>query len=237
MFLHRRSPLWLGALAWLSCASLPARAQVSFRNDVMAVLSRAGCNQGVCHGNQNGKNGFKLSLRGEDPFWDYQALTRDMLGRRINKDHPSDSLILLKPTARIPHEGGQRFRVDSPEYQILAKWIAAGMPPDPTNAPVPRKITVAPTEQIIYEPDGQVGLHVQATFSDGAVRDVTRLAVYEPSNPSVEISPQGEIANPLARSASKRLVETSILVRYLDQMATVQLAFVAARRIELHRSS
>src|SRR4051812_29713470 len=26
---------------------------VSFRNDVMAVLSKGGCNQGACHGNQN----------------------------------------------------------------------------------------------------------------------------------------------------------------------------------------
>src|SRR5437879_10333020 len=105
-------------LALLVGPSLHAES-ISFRNDVMAVLSKAGCNQGVCHGNQNGKNGFKLSLRGEDPAWDYRALTRDMLGRRINKDHPTDSLILLKPTASIPHEGGRRFAVDSPEYRIL----------------------------------------------------------------------------------------------------------------------
>jgi hypothetical protein len=192
----------------------------------MAVLSKAGCNQGVCHGNQNGKNGFKLSLRGEDPAWDYSALTRDMLGRRINKDHPAESLILLKPTAAIPHEGGKRFAVDSLEYRILAGWIAAGMPPDSPDAPALRRIAVTPAEQILFGPHAQVQLRVQATFSDNAVRDITRLAVYEPSNPSVEISSQGEVANPLARSASRGLVETSILVRYLDQRATVQLAFV-----------
>ena len=32
-----------------------ASASVSFRNDVMAVISKAGCNAGTCHGNQNGK--------------------------------------------------------------------------------------------------------------------------------------------------------------------------------------
>src|SRR5216683_2035322 len=125
----RRSLLWFGALAWLVGTCPHAFAQsINFRNDVMAVLSKAGCNQGVCHGNQNGKNGFKLSLRGEDPAWDYSALTRDMLGRRINKDHPAESLILLKPTASIPHEGGRRFGIDSPEYRILAGWIAEGAP-------------------------------------------------------------------------------------------------------------
>jgi hypothetical protein len=197
----------------------------------MAVLSKAGCNQGVCHGNQDGKNGFKLSLRGDDPAWDYRALTRDMLGRRVNKDHPAESLILLKPTAAIPHEGGRRFTVDSPEYRILAGWIAAGAPADSPNAPVLRRIAVTPTEQILVEPVDLVQLRVQATFSDGSVLDITRLAVYEPSNPSVEISAQGEVLNPIARSARKGLVETSILIRYLDQRATVQLAFVPARAV------
>ena len=56
---------------------------VSFRNDVMAVLSRAGCNQGTCHGNLNGKAGFKLSLRGQDADFDFEVLTRGMLGRRL----------------------------------------------------------------------------------------------------------------------------------------------------------
>src|SRR5207245_4705861 len=76
----------------------------SFRNEVMAVLSRAGCNQGTCHGNQNGKNGFKLSLRGDDPAYDLAALTRDMQGRRGNPSRPGDSLLLLKATASVPHE-------------------------------------------------------------------------------------------------------------------------------------
>src|SRR5262249_13370759 len=99
---------------------------ISFRNDVMAVLSKAGCNQGTCHGNLNGKNGFKLSLRGEDPEWDRLALTRDTQGRRVNPLRPADSLLLLKATAAIPHEGGRRFLPDSPEYRILARWIAEG---------------------------------------------------------------------------------------------------------------
>src|SRR5579884_4170205 len=92
---------------WLLLAALvppsTQAAPVSFRNDVMAVLSRAGCNQGACHGNQNGKNGFKLSLRGQDPDFDLHALTRDTLGRRTDTARPADSLILRKATATISH--------------------------------------------------------------------------------------------------------------------------------------
>src|SRR6267142_1648695 len=84
-------------------------AEVSFRNDVMAVLSKAGCSAGTCHGNKNGKGGFKLSLRGQDPDVDYATLTHDVFGRRVNPIEPEQSLFLLKPTTDVAHEGGSRF--------------------------------------------------------------------------------------------------------------------------------
>src|SRR5437762_10982505 len=125
-----------GAVFALLCLGSGARAdKVTFRNDVMAVLSKAGCNQGTCHGNQNGKNGFKLSLRGEDPEFDFLALTRDTLGRRIDALRPAESLVLRKATASVPHDGGRRFAVDSPEYSLLLGWISAGLRADPADAP------------------------------------------------------------------------------------------------------
>src|SRR5437660_6635850 len=95
---------------------------VSFRTEVMAVLSRAGCNQGICHGNLNGRGGFKLSLRGQDVDFDRKALTRDALGRRANPHDPAASLFLLKATGQIAHEGGPRFAESSNEYRILRAW-------------------------------------------------------------------------------------------------------------------
>lgn len=195
---------------------------VSFRNDVMAVFSKAGCNQGACHGNQNGKNGFKLSLRGQDPEFDYSSLTHDMQGRRLNRYQPAESLILRKATATVPHEGGRRFGVDSPEYAILARWITRGVPQDDKSTPLLEAITVEPFNQIVVQPADRVQLHVQAAFSDGSRRDVSRLAVYEPANPIVTITPEGEVR-------ADQPGETSILVRYLDQRVPVQLAFVKAR--------
>src|SRR5262245_19372787 len=100
---------------------------VSFRNDVMAVLSKAGCNMGTCHGHANGKAGFKLSLRGEDPDWDFKILSRDLFARRTNPADPDASLILLKATTQIAHEGGRRFRKESEEYRILREWVTTGL--------------------------------------------------------------------------------------------------------------
>src|SRR5438046_10691189 len=133
----------------------------------MAVLSKAGCNAGQCHGNANGKAGFKLSLRGQDPDWDYNALTRDMFGRRTDPEAADQSLILLKPTTQIAHEGGQRFKKDSEEYNILRGWIAEGMPADPPQAPTLERLEVSPTETILFEPATDVNLQTTALSSDG----------------------------------------------------------------------
>jgi hypothetical protein len=233
------SPSFLGLVpvVLLASAANVHAAPVSFRNDVMAVLSKAGCNQGACHGNFNGKGGFKLSLRGQDPVADFESLTRDMLGRRIDAHQPAASLILAKATAFVPHEGGRRFAVDAPEYGLLFRWLREGARPDPSGAAELRRIEVTPTSQVLIEPADRVQLRVKATYSDGSVRDVTRLAVYEPSNTNASVSMDGE-------AERQRMGETAILVRYLDQRATVQLAFVPARaqllvaqgpREQLHR--
>src|SRR5438132_12185026 len=138
---HLPARKFAGSLTFLSLACCTAfaqsefRAEVSFHNDVMAVLSKAGCNAGACHGNKNGKGGFKLSLRGEDPALDWIALSREFFGRRANASDPEASLILLKPTTELPHEGGLRFGKDSLEYDILRRWIAAGMDPDDLSTP------------------------------------------------------------------------------------------------------
>src|SRR5438067_1263025 len=116
----------------------------SFRNDVMAVIAQAGCNAGACHGNKSGKGGFKLSLRGQDPDLDYAILTRDLFARRVNPLEPARSLILLKATGQIPHEGGTRFSIGSANYQILLKWIEAGADRDPASTPTLQKLEVTP---------------------------------------------------------------------------------------------
>jgi hypothetical protein len=195
---------------------------VRFRHDVMAVLSRAGCNMGACHGNLNGKGGLKLSLRGQDPDADFATLTRDALGRRIDRFHPTDSLILAKPTMSLAHEGGQRFRRDSLEYRLLHDWIAAGARPDPVDIPTLVRLDVSPRSAILHDPTDRVRVRVQAGFSNGKVRDVTQLACFEPSNLLVKVEGSGLVV----RSG---FGESAILVRYLGRQAVVRLAFVPPR--------
>jgi hypothetical protein len=222
---HGASSHWIcGAsviLTTLLCPSIRAET-VSFRNDVMAVLSKAGCNLGTCHGNQNGKAGFKLSLRGEDAEWDHRALTRDMFGRRTNPNDPDQSLVLLKATAQLAHEGGQRFKNDSREYAMLREWIMGGMKDDGQVAPTPSRLIVTPAEKILIEPSKEVQFRVEAEFTDGSRRNVTSLACYEPSAQSVKVTPDG-----LAQST--RAGEATVIVRYLNQQVPVRLAFVPNR--------
>lgn len=195
---------------------------VSFRNDVMAVLSKAGCSAGTCHGNKNGKGGFKLSLRGQDPEIDYVTLTRDLFARRVNPPDPEQSLMLLKPTVQVAHEGGSRFKEGSQEYEILRRWIARGMPNDLASAPKLQRIEIAPQEKVLVEPVEKVQLQVRARFSDDTTRDITSLAVYEPANPLVKVSPDG-----LVQGLGPG--ESTVLVRYLHCQEPVRLAFVPAR--------
>src|SRR5690242_3695133 len=100
----------------------------SFRNEVQPVLAKMGCSMGACHGALAGKGGFKLSLRGYDADADYWAMTRQALGRRVDKLEPARSLVLLKPTRAVRHAGGKKLEAGGPDYRVLAEWIAAGAP-------------------------------------------------------------------------------------------------------------
>src|SRR5438105_6555666 len=193
----------------LTTASNMAGDAVAFRNEVEPVLAKAGCNAGTCHGNKYGKGGFKLSLRGQDPELDLLALTRDGFARRTNPFEPEQSLILLKATTQVAHEGGLRFKKGSQEYEILRRWIADGMPNDLTFAPRLERIEVTPMQKILVEPASEVQLQTQAAFSDGTTRDVSSLAVYEPANGLARVSHDGLVQRQGAG-------ETTVLVRYLQ---------------------
>src|SRR5438093_6522495 len=116
----------------------------SFRNHVLPVMTKAGCNSGACHGAAAGKNGFRLTLRGYDPEADYLTLTRQAGARRIVRQEPAQSLMLLKPTMAVAHGGGLRLKPGSLDYQIIAEWIAAGAPPPRDDAPRPTRLEVLP---------------------------------------------------------------------------------------------
>ncbi|MFN8009115.1 MAG: DUF1549 domain-containing protein, partial [Terriglobia bacterium] len=153
----------------------------NFRNDVMPVLTKSGCNMGACHGAAVGKNGFKLTLRGYDPEADYKVLTREANGRRIDPQDPGRSLLLLKPTLSIPHAGGQRFSVNSREYQILSEWISEGLNPPSSNDHRITGISIEPRSLKLRTGTKQQ-LLVTATFDNGQKADMTRWVRFESTN-------------------------------------------------------
>jgi hypothetical protein len=174
----------LRASASLDVKDFSAMMPWSFRNDVLPVMTKVGCNSGPCHGAAAGKNGFKLTLRGYDPETDYFTLTHQALARRTERMEPAKSLILLKPTLTIPHGGGRRFLVGSPEYQVISGWIAQGMPaPEESDARV-TGIEVQPHEASL-RPGSEQQLVVTAEFSDGRKEDVTRWAKYDSGDEGV----------------------------------------------------
>jgi hypothetical protein len=152
-------------------------APFSFTNDIIPMMTKAGCNSGACHGALAGKGGLKLSLRGYDPDSDHFVLTRQALGRRIDRQEPSKSLLLLKPTTAVTHGGGLRVDVDSDDYRMLADWVASGAPGPRAGEPQIQRLEVFPPEAVL-KPKDRLQVLVRARYSDGHTQDVTHGAKF-----------------------------------------------------------
>ncbi len=172
-------PAVLLAAAASHAASTKARPP-SFRNHVIPVLTRAGCNSGACHGALAGKGGLKLSLRGYDLASDHFVLTRQAGGRRIDREEPHRSLFLLKPTLAVSHGGGQKIEPGSADYRVLAEWLAAGAPGPSADDPRITRLEVRPALAVL-KPRDHLQLTVRACYSDGHSEDVTRWAKFSSS--------------------------------------------------------
>jgi len=190
-----------------------------FRTDVIAALSKGGCNQGACHGSPQGKNGFRLSLRGFDPTLDIQTLTREFYGRRINLSQADASLVLLKATAKVAHEGGRRFHSGDAGLQVLRDWIHEGGR-DSEIAPSLSRLEVLPKHRQLASTSNSQQIVVRAHFSDGSVRDVTDLTVFSSSNE--EQAP----VDPLGLVNFQQTAETAILARYRSNVSSARLSYV-----------
>ncbi len=198
----------------------------SFKNHVVPVLTKMGCNQGACHGALAGKNGFKLTLRGYDPDVDYDTLTRSSVGRRVSLADPASSLILLKPTFAVPHGGGKRFAPDSLEYRVIGEWIAAGAPPPSATDPEVTGLEVFPAAATLKQ-GAEQQLVVRAKYSDGRVDDVTRWVKFLSNNEGVasvddsghvKMNGPGEAAVTLWYNS--RVLYSRLTVPYPNQIAS-----------------
>ncbi|MAV34806.1 MAG: hypothetical protein CMJ59_05050 [Planctomycetaceae bacterium] len=214
------------------------RPPVSFVNQVMAVLGKAGCNAGSCHGHSKGKGDFKLSLRGYDPSADHRAITDADSGRVVSQ-RPADSPFLQMPTGQLDHGGGKRFEVNSERYRTLRQWLVEGARSDvgqavaltrievlpesrcvPINAVAPGDIPIDATVGVRTPVQPQQQLIVLAHFADGSVRDVTRQAIYELSDEGVlSVDQRGRVT-----CVSEG--EAAVFVRFLGQMGLARFSIL-----------
>ncbi len=186
---------------------------LDFANDIVPLLSRHGCNSGGCHGRASGQNGFRLSLFGFDPTFDFDSLVKEARGRRIMPASPDHSLLLTKAIGSVPHGGGRRLTPQMEDYRTLRYWILQGAPRGNANAPTLAKLSMVPDARVMDRNSNQQTV-VLAHYSDGSVRDVTLQAQFQ----SNEI--------PVAAVDTEGLVRTfdlsgdaTIMARYLGQVA------------------
>lgn len=204
-----------------------AERSFNFLNDITPVLSDAGCNQGACHGKAEGQAGFKLSVFGYDPEADYAQILHVARGRRVAKADPARSLFLLKPTGAVPHAGGVRFPVNSPEYQTLVQWLAAGAPFGSAADRRLVRITVSPGE-IVSAPQDEHRLLLTAHYSDGTARDVTTASRYQSNDPVLAtVTDEGRVR------ALGLPGEAAIMAQYGGQVAVSRLVMPRPDRTPL----
>jgi hypothetical protein len=219
----------------------------SFRNEIIPLLTKIGCNSGACHGALAGKGGFKLSLRGYAPALDHFVMTRQALGRRVDPIEPARSLILLKPTATVSHGGGHKLEVGSPDYQIVADWIASGAPPPREEDPRIHRLEVFPPAAVL-KPNDTLQVIVRAWYSDGHAADVTRWVKFNSNEDlvatvdaegKVRVGGYGEaaitlwysnlvaacrITSPLANALGRKVFVDAERRNYIDDLVLQKLA-------------
>jgi hypothetical protein len=208
------------ATAEVTVKEMALPAPVSFKNEMLAALTKAGCNMGACHGSPSGKGGFRLSLRGFDPTIDTLTLRSEFMQRRINPVQPDESLLIKKPLMEVAHGGGRRIKKDDPVHRVFRGWIAEGLRVDTETSPDLVKIEVFPNKRV-FRPAGKgQQLVVMGTYSDGSVRDVTPFTVFSSSNEQVGTVSESGLVAKAGRG------ETAILARLLDKMTTCEITFL-----------
>ena len=190
--------------------------RLDFPTRVLPILTKAGCNTGACHGAAVGQGGFKLSLLGYDPEQDYETITREFSGRRIDLGAPHESLLLRKPTKELRHKGGLKIKKDSAEYRTLVAWVAAGASYGPKELRVTR-LEVNPADALLARPNQSCQLRVTATLSNGNKENVTALALFNSNDDGIaDVALDGVVT-------VKDRGLTTIMVRYLGQVAAVRI--------------
>lgn len=192
---------------------------VSFRREVIPVLTKARCNSGGCHGKAEGQNGFKLSVFGFNAAEDHAAIVLEGRGRRVALTAPEQSLLIRKGVASVPHGGGQKIQPESYQYDLLARWLAEGARFDQSEESEDQIVAIEVQPEMRNLPvGGAQQLRVVAINSRGDRRCVTSQAEYESNASSIaDVSASGLV------QGSDIPGEAAILVRYLGHVSVSRI--------------
>jgi hypothetical protein len=204
-------------------AAILTRVPAHFTRDVLPVLTKVGCNQGACHGQQGGKGGFKLSLRAWDALYDYDQIVKDGAGKRIAGSIPSETLLLKKATGQLKHGGGKVIDPASDAYKTLEQWLKLGVPNAGGQIADITKLDVTPTQLGPQATGIQIPLTVVATYADGYQRDVSSLARFQAMNEAVAaVDHDGNVS-------THGPGDGTILVSFSGEVATVRVTVPFAK--------
>jgi hypothetical protein len=203
----------------------PSQPGVSFVKDILPVLSRAGCNAGSCHAKPEGQNGFRLSVFAYDPKSDYAAIVMGSRGRRVSPAAPEESLLLKKPTMRVRHEGGERFKPDSDAYRLIKRWIEQGMPFSQASDSPLTGVEIGPAQRRYQKGDVQQTT-VTARYGDGSTRDVTHLAQFKSTEPNVaRVDEAGRV------TVGNTSGEAVVTAQFMGEVAVARVTVPAERSL------
>lgn len=192
------------------------RRVVDFRNDLIPLLTKHGCNAGACHGAAIGRGGFKLSLYGGNPTADYAAIVHQVSGRRINLVKPDDSLIVLKPSEYVEHGGQMVIDYDGESAQLLIDWIRQGA--EFQSVRQLHRVEIQPRRHIAKSLDQPVPFQVTAHYDDGSQRDVTKWTIFTAEDSSaVEVDAETATATTLRRGRH------IVVARYLTEVVPIEM--------------
>lgn len=100
--------------------SFPAQV-ASFSKALYPVLEKAACR--ACHNSDGVASATRLLFPEADASPDQIEAFGKSLVELVNRESLEESLLLKKPTNRIPHAGGERIKQGSEEERVLRDWV------------------------------------------------------------------------------------------------------------------
>jgi hypothetical protein len=201
------------AVAHVTVREFEVEPRVSFTKQIVPLFNKLGCSAGGCHGKASGQNGFKLSLLGFDPKFDYAAVVEEARGRRVFPASPASSLLLLKGAGLVPHGGGKRLVKDSTDYEVMLRWIRQGTPPGTDRDPSVVALECSP-KSVVLGRNAEFQVIVTARYSDGSSRDVTLDSHFKSNELTLATVDGAGLVQTEANSG-----DTAIMARYMGQVA------------------